>query len=54
MWSSEWAAPIVTVPKKGGTIRICGDFRVTTNHIDVHPLPQTEELFAVVGKNSQN
>ena len=49
--SSEWAAPIVTVPKKGGMIRICGDYKVTINphlDIDVHPLPRTEELFAAL------
>ena len=46
---SEWAAPIVPVPKKDGTIRICGDFKVTVNpylDVDQHPLPKPTELFA--------
>ena len=41
--SSDWAAPIVTVPKKGGQIRICGDYRVTVNQaltVDQYPLPR--------------
>ena len=28
---SEWAAPILPVLKKDGTICICGDFKVTIN-----------------------
>ena len=46
---SEWAAPIVPVPKKDGTIRICGDFKVTVNPylvVDQHPLPKPTKLFA--------
>lgn len=46
---SEWATPIVVVPKKGGTVRICGDYKITLNSalvVDEHPLPTIEELFS--------
>ena len=46
---SEWAAPIVAVPKKDGTFRICGDYKVTVNSaldVDRYPLPKPDELFA--------
>ena len=46
---SEWAAPIVPVPKKNGQFRICGDFKVTINQaldVDQYPLPKPEDLFA--------
>lgn len=45
---SEWAAPIVPVLKKDGTVRICGDYKLTVNQaakIDSYPLPKINNLF---------
>ena len=42
---SRWAAPIVPVPKKDGTVRICGDYKVTINNA---PLPRPADLFATL------
>jgi hypothetical protein len=55
---SNWAAPISPVVKPDGSIRICGDYRLTINQavrIDAHPIPCIEDLFASLsgGENSQ-
>ncbi|ETW98967.1 MAG: hypothetical protein ETSY2_41820 [Candidatus Entotheonella gemina] len=39
---SEWAAPIVPVVKRDGSIRVCGDYKLTINQVaqvDTYPLP---------------
>ena len=49
MKHSHWAAPIVPVLKKNGTVRICGDFKTTINQVsqvESYPLPRVEDLFA--------
>ena len=47
--NSEWATPVVPVIKKDGTVRLCGDFKVTLNQalcVDRYPIPRIEDIFA--------
>ena len=49
--SSDWATPIVIVPKKDGNLRICGDFKVTINPFlenVTYPLPKPADLFSTL------
>ena len=44
---SNWAAPIIAIPKSDGTLCICGDYKVTINRfldVDAYPLPKPEDL----------
>ena len=45
---SEWAAPIVPMQKTDGTVRLCGDYKVTCNkalQIDKYPIPSVNDIF---------
>ena len=47
--NSDWGTPIVPVVKRNGSIRICGDFKVTLNPqimVDKYPIPKIEEMLA--------
>ena len=48
---SEWAAPIVRVPRNNGKIRLCRDYKMTVNpkiDVDQYPLPRKTELFTTL------
>lgn len=45
---SDWAAPLVSVLKPDGTVRLCGDYKVTVNRgssQEQYPIPKMEDMF---------
>ncbi|XP_062405896.1 uncharacterized protein K02A2.6-like [Sardina pilchardus] len=53
---SEWATPIVPVVKGNGSVRICGDFKVTINPVlkaEQYPLPRIDDIFAALGQGKR-
>ena len=45
---AEWAAPVVPVLKPDGTVRLCGDYKLTVNHaskLEQYPIPRLDDLF---------
>ena len=49
--TSEWASPIVLVPKKDGTLRMCVDYRKlnAVSESDAYPMPRIDELIDRLG-----
>ena len=48
---SDWATPVVPVPKPDGSVRICGDFKITVNpalQVDQYPIPKPEDLLTAL------
>ena len=53
---SDWATPIVPVMKSDGSLRICGDYKITVNKtskLDAYPIPKIDDLYTkLAGGNS--
>lgn len=46
---SKWACPVVPVLKADQSIRLCGDYKLTTNKaakLDCYPIPNMKDLFS--------
>ena len=53
---SEWASPVVPVPKPDGSVRLCGDYKVTVNpviEVEKYPIPKVEDLLTVLNSEDR-
>ncbi len=48
---SDWASPIVLVPKTDGSVRFCVDYRKVNavSKFDAYPMPRVDELLDRLG-----
>ena len=51
--SSDWASPVVHVPKSDGSLQVCGDYKGINERIedDVYKLPNIQHMFALLSQN---
>ena len=50
---ADWATPVVPILKKDGTLRLCGDYKVTINQAltpDNYPLSPNRGYFCCIGR----
>ena len=52
--SSEWAAPIILVKKKDGSLRLCVDYRRlnSVSRTDAYPMPRIDDMTDQLGRAS--
>ena len=53
MTHSEWAAPVVPIVKQDGSVRLCGDYKLTINRaavVERYPLPRIEDMLSCLAK----
>ena len=50
---SDWASPVVHVPKTDGSIRVCGDYKAVNESIDddIYKLPNVQDMFAMLSQD---
>lgn len=50
--SSEWSSPMVIIPKKDGSLRVCIDFRKLNaqSKFDAYPMPRIDDLLEKIGR----
>ena len=48
---SDWASPVVVVPKADGSARLCGDYKAAINQVvddEQYPLPKAQDLYSTL------
>lgn len=53
---SDWACPVVPIVKSDGSIRLCGDYKLTVNRVSLleqYPIPKIEDLFTALSGGQQ-